>query len=68
MTTTKHPPCWCDGTPHSPSAIPPLPLHDWRWDGDNPVLVCARCGEYRDALTGQTIIAGVRRDQQEPAP
>lgn len=34
---------WCDGTPHSPKAIPPLPFHDWRYDCDNPWLICARC-------------------------
>jgi hypothetical protein len=38
-------PMWCDGTPHSPNAIPPLPHHDWRYDMDNPWLICARCGK-----------------------
>ena len=41
-------PTWCDGTPHSPTAIPPLPFHDWRYDLDNPWLICARCAK-RDA-------------------
>lgn len=35
---------WCDGTPHAPDAIPPLPFHDWRFDVDNPWSICARCG------------------------
>lgn len=39
------PAMWCDGTPHSPNAIPPLPFHDWRCDLDNPWLICARCGQ-----------------------
>lgn len=42
---------WCDGTPHAPDAIPPLPFHDLRFDMDNPWLVCARCGASDAALT-----------------
>lgn len=39
---------WCDGTPHSPDAIPPLPFHDWRFDMDNPWSICARCEAAQD--------------------
>lgn len=50
MNQQQHPvekdvPTWCDGTPHSPAAIPPLPFHDWRFDMDNPWVKCARCGK-----------------------
>ena len=29
--------------------------HDWRFDGDDPYVICA-CGERRDALTGKPIL------------
>ncbi len=35
-------------------------LHSWRWDGDDPHVVCAYCGEIRDSLSGRVIIAGRR--------
>lgn len=31
--------------------------HRWAFDGDDPYIVC-RCGEYRDALTGNVIVKG----------
>lgn len=34
---------------------PPTCRHDWRFDGDDPYLVCALCHEHRDALSGETI-------------
>jgi hypothetical protein len=50
-------PTWCDGTPHSPQAIPPLPFHDWRWMGDDPYTECARCGQI-NGHDGRTIKEG----------
>lgn len=32
--------------------------HSWRWDGDDPRVVCSYCGEVADALTGRVLIAG----------
>ena len=37
-------------------------LHSWRFDGDDPRIVCTFCGEMRDALTGQTMRAGAVSD------
>lgn len=51
-------PRWCDGQPHSPTAIPPLPLHDDRWSGDDPYLECRRCGLIRDSRTGRVLVPG----------
>jgi len=34
------------------------PLHSWVFDGDDPYIVCAFCGERRDALTGRVLTAG----------
>lgn len=48
---------WCDGTPHHPQAIPPLPLHDYRWMGDDPYTECARCGRIT-AHDGRVIFEG----------
>jgi hypothetical protein len=31
------------------------PLHSWRWDGDDPRVICVFCGEVRDALTGEVL-------------
>ena len=31
--------------------------HAWRFDGDDPYIVCAKCGERRDALSGRTVFA-----------
>ena len=36
----------------------PIPLdgkHSWRFDGDDPYIVCHWCGERRDALTGRPL-------------
>lgn len=33
--------------------------HSWRFDGDNPYIVCVYCDEMRDALNGRVIRAGV---------
>src|SRR5690625_7247204 len=51
-------PLRCAGTPHPEDAIPPLSEHDYRFDGDDPSVGCARCGERRDALTGDVRAAG----------
>lgn len=29
--------------------------HGWRFDGDDPYIVCVWCDERRDALTGKVI-------------
>jgi hypothetical protein len=29
--------------------------HSWRFDGDDPYVVCGNCRERRDALTGRPI-------------
>jgi hypothetical protein len=31
--------------------------HSWRFDGDDPYVVCVYCGERRDALTGASVVA-----------
>jgi hypothetical protein len=31
------------------------PLHSWRFDGDDPYIICAFCNEMRDALTGKVL-------------
>lgn len=31
------------------------PFHSWQFDGDDPYIVCAFCGERRDALTGKRV-------------
>lgn len=36
--------------------------HAWQFDGDDPYVLCAWCGERRDALTGRTI------GESAPAP
>jgi len=32
--------------------------HSWRYDGDDPYLICHYCGEIRDALTGRVVKQG----------
>jgi hypothetical protein len=32
--------------------------HTWRWDGDDPRIICHWCDELRDALTGRVIRPG----------
>ena len=34
------------------------PFHTWRFDGDDPYIVCYWCHERRDAITGQIIHTG----------
>lgn len=29
--------------------------HSWKFDGDDPYIVCHFCGEMRDAKTGRTV-------------
>lgn len=42
----------------------PFPLradgkeHSWRWDGDDPRIICVYCGEMRDALNGRVYRRG----------
>src|SRR5690625_2339140 len=60
-------PLRCDGTPHPEGAIPPLSEHDYRWDGDDPYVVCARCGERRDALTASRVLDYHRRAETATA-
>lgn len=33
-------------------------LHSWRFDGDDPHVICHYCGEIRDTLTGRVIEKG----------
>lgn len=33
-------------------------LHSWRFDGDDPYVLCVYCDERRDALTGRVITPG----------
>jgi hypothetical protein len=40
-----------DHCPRSKRADDPT-AHSWRWDGDDPRIECAYCGQLRDALTG----------------
>lgn len=44
-----------DGRTSSNSAVIPACGHSWRFDGDDPRIVCVKCGELRDALTGRAI-------------
>ena len=37
------------------------PWHAWKWDGDDPYVLCVYCGERRDALTGKSIVAQGRQ-------
>jgi hypothetical protein len=32
--------------------------HSWRFDGDDPYILCIYCGERRDALTGAVLTSG----------
>jgi hypothetical protein len=32
-------------------------VHSWRFDGDDPRIICVYCGEVRDALSGAVIRA-----------
>lgn len=38
-----------------PKSKRPDGKHSFEFDGDNPRIVCAYCGETRDALSGATI-------------
>ncbi|MFE5290418.1 helix-turn-helix domain-containing protein [Nocardia sp. NPDC056611] len=29
--------------------------HSWRFDGDNPIIICAFCDEMRDAVSGNVL-------------
>lgn len=31
------------------------PKHSWRFDGDDPRIVCVYCDEMRDALSGRVL-------------
>jgi hypothetical protein len=33
-------------------------LHSWKFDGDDPYVICAYCKEVRDALTDRIITEG----------
>ena len=33
-------------------------LHSWRFDGDDPYVICAYCDQMQDALTGRVIRPG----------
>ncbi len=50
-----------DSDPHEvcPAPISPETTnHIWRFDGDDPYVICNGCDEMRDALTGQVIREG----------
>jgi hypothetical protein len=32
------------------------PWHSWRFDGDDPRVICVYCGEMRDALTAVSVM------------
>ena len=34
--------------------------HSWRFDGDDPYIVCVYCGQMQDALTGRVIKNGAK--------
>lgn len=36
------------------------PKHSWRFDGDDPRIVCVYCDEVRDAISGLVIRNGRR--------
>lgn len=33
-------------------------FHSWKFDGDDPYIICAYCDEMRDALTGRCVRGG----------
>lgn len=41
-----------------PASVRDDKKHSWRFDGDDPYVVCHYCGEYRDAITGRVIKRG----------
>jgi hypothetical protein len=43
------------------------PWHSWRFDGDDPRVICAYCGEMRDALTGNVIRSGHSEQEARPS-
>lgn len=43
------------GLPSCISSGRPDHRHAWRFDGDDPYVLCDYCGERRDALTGRLI-------------
>jgi hypothetical protein len=38
--------------------------HSWRWDGDDPRIVCVFCDEVRDALNGRVLVASVPTEEK----
>ncbi len=32
--------------------------HSWRYDGDDPYVICVYCDEMRDAMTGRMVRRG----------
>lgn len=32
--------------------------HSWRFDGDDPYVICQFCGEERDAISGRVLKHG----------
>lgn len=46
------------GTPCPLSERVDGPWHSWRFDGDDPYIACAYCGEMRDAISGLLIRPG----------
>lgn len=32
--------------------------HSWRFDGDDPYVICLDCNEMQDALTGRVLRSG----------
>lgn len=46
-----------------PNEVCPKPIrgdgskHSWRFDGDDPYVICAGCDEMRDAITGRVVRA-----------
>jgi hypothetical protein len=49
----------------SPSKRVDGKFHSWRWDGDDPRIICVYCGEMRDALTGRIIHLGSRQETDD---
>jgi hypothetical protein len=41
------------------------PKHSWRFDGDDPYVICAFCGQVRTALTDRVVRQG--RTHSDPS-
>lgn len=72
--STQHEPAESDTEQTEEPDLCPLskrvdgPKHSWKFDGDDPYIICFYCEEVRDARTGRVITPGKELEEDPPQP